>query len=61
MHGRPSFRVPANLQFRERVESGAIIPLRKLATVSYGISLTGGQEAEKAYVVGDTECGTKKR
>jgi hypothetical protein len=23
--------------------------------------LTGGQEAEKAYVVGDTECGTKKR
>jgi signal transduction histidine kinase len=26
--------------------------------VSY---LTGGQEAEKAYVVGDTECGTKKR
>jgi hypothetical protein len=24
-------------------------------------SLTGGQEAEKAYVVGDTECGTKKR
>jgi hypothetical protein len=28
---------------------------------SVGFFLTGGQEAEKAYVVGDTECGTKKR
>jgi hypothetical protein len=51
-HASPAGQVPI---------SWDIIPLRKLATVSYGISLTGGQEAEKAYVVGDTECGTKKR
>ncbi|MFM7405312.1 MAG: hypothetical protein ACKO3K_01235 [Cuspidothrix sp.] len=41
--------------------SQTLIPPCFLRPLRYVFDLTGGQEGEKAYVVRDTECGSKKR